>query len=145
MTAPSVYDHYRTTDEGYEDGIYRVVGTDDETVTLLRVGDGNGRRVSTGELITVSQDELDGFEKAENPDGNRSFGEVITSIPETAYWSVRVFVKELAAHPLPATVALGLVLIGSLGEGIVPVPDIGLGALILVGSLGLAYIGSGRL
>ena len=145
MTTPSVYDHYRMTDEGYEDSIYRVVGTGDEKITLLRVGDADGRRVNTGELTTVSRNELDGFEKAENPDGNRSFGEVITSIPETVYWSIRVFAEELLAHPLPVAVALGLVLIGSLGEGIVPISDIGLGALIFVGSLGLAYVGSGRM
>ena len=145
MTAPSVYDHYRTTDSGYEEGIYRVVGTDDETVRLLRVGDADGRRVNTGKLITVSRNELDGFEKAENPDENRSLSEKFLSVPETAYWSIRVFARELVAHPLPAAVALGLVLIGSLGEGIVPIPDIGLGALIFVGSLGLAYVGSGRM
>ena len=145
MTAPSVYDHYRTTDADYEDGIYRVVGTGDEKVTLLRVGDSDGRRASTGELITVTQYELDGFELAENPDGNRSLSEVLLSVPETVYWSVRVFAEELVAHPLPAAVALGLVLIGSLGEGIVPVPEIGLGVLILAGSLFLAYVGSGRI
>jgi len=145
MTSPSVYDHYRMKDAGYTDGIYRVVGTDDETITLLRVGDTDRRRVSTGELITVSRNELDGFERAENPDGNRPLGEVVASVPETAYWSVRVFVGELVAHPLPAAVALGIVLIGSLGEGVVPIPDIGLGVLIIVGSLGLAYVGSGQL
>jgi hypothetical protein len=145
MTAPSVYDHYRTTDGDYEDGIYRVVGTGNEKITLLRVGDADGRRVNTGELIAVSRNELDGFEKAENPDGNRSLSEKFLSVPETAYWSIRVFAGELVAHPLPASVALGLVLIGSLGDGIVPIPDIGLGALIFVGSLGLAYVGSGRM
>ena len=145
MTTPSVYDHYRTTDADYEDGVYRAVGTDDETVTLLRVGEPDGRRVNTGEVITVSRDELDGFESSENPDGNRPFGEILLSVPETAYWSVRAFTEELIARPLPAAAALGLVLAGALGEGIIPVPDIGLGVLILVGSLGLAYIGSGRL
>ena len=145
MTAPSVYDHYQKTDGDYKDGIYRVVGTGGENIALLRVGDSDGRRASTGELITVTQDELDGFELVENPDGNRSFGDVISSVPKKMYWSVRVFAEELVAHPLPAVVALSFVLIGSLGEGVVPIPEIGLGALIIAGSLGLAYIGSGRL
>lgn len=145
MIAPSVYDHYRTTDDDYTDGIYRVVGIGDEDVMLLRVGEKEGRRINTGELITVTREELDGFERAENPDGNRPLSKVIFSVPETAYWSVRAFAGQLTAHPLSAAVALGLVLAGSFGEGVLPLPDVVLGALILVGSLGLAYVGSGRL
>ncbi|QIB72785.1 hypothetical protein G3I44_01970 [Halogeometricum borinquense] len=48
MTAPAVYDHYRADDAAVSDGVYRVVGTDDETVTLLRVADADGRRSNVG-------------------------------------------------------------------------------------------------
>ena len=143
--APSVYDHYRTTDDDYMDGVYRVVGIGDEEVTLLRVGKVDGRRINTGEVITVIQEELDGFEQAENPDGNRPIGEVLVSAPETAYWSVSAFLKELAARPVPTLVALGILLAGYFGEGVLPIPDLAFGALVLVGGLCLAYVGSGRL
>jgi hypothetical protein len=71
---PAVSDHYRASDgtAGVDNGVYRVVGTADETVTLLRVGDADGRRVHTGEIETVEPDALTAFEPAENPDGNRS-------------------------------------------------------------------------
>ncbi|WP_380674964.1 hypothetical protein [Salinigranum sp. GCM10025319] len=64
---------------------------------------------------------------------------------ETAYWSGRAFVREVAAHPLPSAVALAFVVTGFVGDGVVPVSDTVLGASILVGSLALAYVGSGRL
>lgn len=144
MDPPSVYDHLQPTDIDYPDGTYRVVGTSEEAVTLLRVADADGRRVNTGEIVTVDSDELDGFEPAENPDGNRPLGAVVTSKLEMTYWSVRVFVQQLATHPLPTAVAVTLVVVGSFGERVLPLPEIVLSGLILVGSLGLAYVGSGR-
>ena len=61
------------------------------------------------------------------------------------YWSPRVFVQQLATNPLLSLLAILLILIGNFGERIVPLPDIGYGILIIIGALGLAYIGSGRL
>ncbi|WP_313691488.1 hypothetical protein [Halorarum halobium] len=143
MTSPAVYDHFRPADADHPDGVYRVVGAGERGVTLLRVGDARGRRVNTGELLRL--DALDGFESAENPDGNRRAGDVVASTVKTAYWSVRAFVQQLVANPLPATAALAFVVVGAAGEGIVPLPDVAFGGLIVVGSLGLAYVGSGRL
>lgn len=145
MASPSVYDHYRAPEPGYTDGIYRVVGTDDEGVTLLRVGDPNGRRVNTGELIRVTHDEVDGFEEAENPDRNRSLAGALVSAPKTACWSLWSFAEEVTAHPLPSVAAFALVLTGYLGDGAVPLPDAALSVLFFVGVLGLVYVGSGRL
>ncbi|WP_254523410.1 hypothetical protein [Natrinema caseinilyticum] len=71
MRSLSIRDHVRPIEADRPDGIYRVVGTSREAVTLLRVGDADGRRVSTGEIVTVSADDLEGFDRAENPDGNR--------------------------------------------------------------------------
>jgi len=140
----SVYDHYRASESAHTDGVYRVVGADDEGVTLLRVGDARGRRVNTGETVRVTHDELGGFEEAENP-GGFSLAGALVSAPGTAYWSVLSFAGEVRAHPLPSTVALALVLTGYLGDGAVPLPDAVLGVFAVAGVLGLAYVGSGRL
>lgn len=144
-THPSVYEHYRATVTDYKDGTYRVVGVGDDTVTLLRVGNSDGRRINTGELITVSTDEIEEFERTDNPDGNRRLSNVLFSVPETAYWSVLAFVKELSSHPIQTSVAIALVLVGSLGESVLPLPEAVLSLLIIVGSLSLAYVGSGRM
>jgi len=75
--AVAVSDHLRPTGDGPVDrnlppGVYRVVGTPEDGVTLLRVADADGRRVHTGEVHTVTLSDLDDFEPAENPDENRS-------------------------------------------------------------------------
>lgn len=139
MATPSVYDHLRPVDADYPDGVYRVVGTD--PVVLLRVGDANGRRVTTGDVVTVDDGELAGFEPAANPDANRSLAARVASVPRTLYWSVRVFVSELAAHPIPAAVAVALVAVGEFA----PVSDGVAGGATFLGALVLAYVGSGRL
>jgi len=143
-SSASVYDHYRTKGEDYEEGVYRVVGVGEGTVTLLRVGDGEGRRANTGELTTVATDEMGEFERCENPDGNRHPTDFLVSIPETGYWSVVAFAKEIHSHPVRASLAMGLFLFGYFGESIVDAPDSFFGALVIVGSLLLAYVGSGR-
>ncbi|SEQ46989.1 hypothetical protein [Natrinema salaciae] len=145
MPAPTLRDHVRPTDSDYPSGIYRVVGTSDETVTLLRVGNADGRRVTTGEIVRVGRDELEGFEPAENPDGTRPLAAVVASKLEMAYWAVRVFGRQLAAQPLPSAVAVAVLATGYFGDRLVSLPDVVPGVLILVGSLGLAYVGSGRL
>ena len=145
MVSPTIYDHYSASDTDYPEGIYRVVGTGEESVTLLQVGDADGQRVNTGKTITVSYGDLSNFESAENPDGNRSVGAAVRSQLEMIYWSLRVFVQQLATNPLLSLLAILVILIGNFGERIVPLPDIGYGILIIIGALGLAYIGSGRL
>lgn len=145
MVSPSTYDHVLSTDSDSLDGVYRVVGTGDERVTLLRVGAADGRRIHTGEIITVSYDAFDEFKPAENPDGNRSFGAAIVAMLETSYWSFRVFARQLVIHPLLTVLAIAAIVAGALGDGTVSLPDVVFASLLLVGSLGLAVIGSGRL
>jgi len=145
MSLPAVYDHFRLTDLDHPDGVYRVVGADDETVTLLRVADADGRRVNSGEIVTIRTSELAECPNAENPDGNRPLGETIASNLKMTVWSLRAFVRQLAVHPIPAGIAIALVAIGVVGEEFVQLPSVIQTASILVGSLGLAYIGSGRL
>lgn len=133
MTEPSVGDHLRPAGARDARGTYRVVGVDDGGVTLLRVGDGDGRRVHPGETIRVERSALTGFEPADPPAGGGA------SAAAVAYWSVRAFGAELAARPLPAVVGGALVAAGTaVGAPLA-------GGLVLAGALLLAYVGSGRL
>lgn len=91
MPGPDPFDHLRPTDATYEAGVYRVVGTDDDAVTLLRVGDADGRRVTTGQVRRVPVGDLEGFEPAPNPDGSHSLLDSISSIPVTLSWSLVAF------------------------------------------------------
>ncbi|MFB6159676.1 MAG: hypothetical protein ABEJ61_00690 [Haloferacaceae archaeon] len=141
---PSLYDHLRPVDADVADGVYRVVGTREAGVTLLRVADADGQRVHAGELVAVDEADLDGFAPAGNPNGNRSSARALASTVEVGAWSVRAFVRQLLARPLPTAVALALLAAGTVGQGRLPLPDVALGGLILAGSLGLAYVGSGR-
>ncbi|MFT4891928.1 MAG: hypothetical protein ACI9YT_002865 [Halobacteriales archaeon] len=60
--------HYRPTTDATDPGVYRVVGTSDDVV-LLRLTDGEGGRIHTGELLRVPRDALESsFEPASNPD-----------------------------------------------------------------------------
>jgi hypothetical protein len=145
MPDPAVYDHLRPTDGEVPDGIYRVVGTGEETVTLLRVGDADERRVNTGAVHRVARDDLDGFARAENPDGNRSGEAMLVGAVEVLYWSVHAFGRRLLRKPLPTTAALALVAAGALGDVFVSAPDPLFDVLLLVGALGLTLVGGGRL
>lgn len=87
--APAPYDHFRTTPTADEDpGIYRVVGTSESAVTLLRVADADGTRRATGVLCRVPLTTLDGdFEPAANPGdgGIGSFVRAITAMAKSAF------------------------------------------------------------
>lgn len=85
---PAVYDHYRPADADFdaatdsgaspdddtatdasERTVYRVVGVDDDRVTLLRLTDAEGNREATGELRYVTRPELESdFVSAGDPD-----------------------------------------------------------------------------
>jgi len=145
MTRPDVYDHFRATDAGVPDGIYRVVGSDDGSVTLLRVGDPDGSRVHTGEVVTVDSETVERLAPAENPDGNESLAAAVASAVRTGYWSLRAFAEQLAANPVPAAVATIFLLAGTVGDRIVTLPDVAFSALTFVGIVGLALVGGGRL
>lgn len=143
MTGPGVYDHVRPIGDDYPDGIYRVVGVDDETVTILRVSDADGRRVHGGEVERVDVDGFDSFTAAGDPDGNRSLGAAVSSQLVATGWSVRVFVSQLFDHPLASILLVSLVLLGAFGERWLPLPEVALDGLLLLGAAGLAYVGSG--
>jgi hypothetical protein len=71
MSGPAIYDHFRPTNGTAPPGVYRVVGVDGDHVTLLRVADGDGRRVHEGAVDSVSRDRVEAaFTAARNPDAN---------------------------------------------------------------------------
>lgn len=146
---PTVYDHLRTRPEAdaaispaVDPGIYRVVGTDESSVTLLRVGDTDGYRINTGHVVTVDRETLEGFAPAENPDGNRPLGEHIRRFGTSLGWNLRAFVAGLRARPLASVVALSLVIVGHQGHRLLVVPDRMLTAIYFLGVLGVVYLGS---
>jgi hypothetical protein len=145
MTDIGVYDHIRVSGTDQPDGIYRVVGVRDGGVTALKVADTDGRRIHTGEVVRLDQVTLDDVTSVPNPDGNRPLVKTAASKLRMMYWSGRAFVHQLAAQPVPAAAAGGLVLVGLVGEQTGQLPEWGQGVLILVGGLSLAYVGSGRL
>ncbi|ELZ29233.1 hypothetical protein C475_03414 [Halosimplex carlsbadense 2-9-1] len=143
----TVYDHVRppassvATDAALSPGVYRVVGVDEGTVTLLRVGDADGYRVNTGAVATVDRDALAAFEPADNPDGDRPVGEKIRRTAETLVWNLRAFVAGLLAHPVLAVAALALVVVGHQGHRVLSVPEPWLTAVYFLGVLGVVYLG----
>lgn len=141
---PSPYDHLQPTTADYPAGVYRVVGLDRQTVTVLRITDGDGRRITTGTVHTIRRGALDGFVSTANPDANRSLRRRLQSIPATVYWSGRAFCRELISHPGLTSIALGLIAVGLVDPLNGPLSDRLAGVLIIVGSFGLAYLGSGR-
>jgi hypothetical protein len=72
--SPNPYDHFRAgTGAPVPEGVYRVVGHDGESVTLLRLTNASGGRTNTGEVERVEVGALaDAFEPAENPDSGFS-------------------------------------------------------------------------
>ncbi|WP_435064475.1 hypothetical protein [Halobaculum sp. EA56] len=141
---PSVSDHLRPTDADYPAGVYRVVGADDDGITLLRIGDGEGTRVHTGDVRRVPREALDGFAPAEPPGRGAAPGALLRGALSHLYWSTRAFLGSLRRRPLPTAVALALLAAGAVGEETLPVSAAGLDALVLLGSIGLVLVASGR-
>ena len=140
-----MYDHLRPADgAALQEGVYRVVGVRTDEVTLLRVGDADGRRVNTGEVLTVDRATAERFAAAANPDGNRSLDGTIRSAASSAVWSVRAFLQKLAARPLLSTVAIALLAAGRFGDTL-GVPEAAQTVLVLVGVTGIVLVASGRL
>jgi hypothetical protein len=133
-----VYDHVRATDDAdVAPGVYRVVGTPDDALTLLRVGDADGQRQHTGDVVSVPRSQWSTLEPAENPDGNRSVSAAVRSQLQGLFWTVRLLGRTVVERPLPAIPALALVVVGLFGDPFVPIPPLGDGALVVVGAFAL--------
>jgi len=148
---PEVYDHLRLGDDGEVDaargdslvpGVYRVVGTHESTVTLLRVGDGEGHRVNTGAVTSVDRESLAAFDAAENPDGNRAAGERASGALSDVAWQLRAFLQGLRARPLATLGAVALIVVGHQGHRVLDVPDWWLTVVYFGGVVAVAYLGS---
>jgi len=78
------YDHVRAGPDGpVPEGVYRVVGTGGDGVTLLQVADERGRRVHSGPVERVERETLAALDPAENPDDGVSLSAVLD--PVAAY------------------------------------------------------------
>ncbi|WP_435362143.1 hypothetical protein [Haloarchaeobius sp. DFWS5] len=78
-------------------GIYRVVGTTVDAVTLLRLTDGDDRRIASGELASVSPERLEtAFEPAGNPDDEFRAMETLRGFGNWVYWEVHMVFSFLA-------------------------------------------------
>jgi len=138
-----MYDHLRPTgpEAGVDPGVYRVVGAGDP-LALLRVGDANGRRVNSGEVVAVGRNALAAFESADNPDGNRPPSELVVGALSSLGWQLRAFAGGLRANPVIAAAGLAAFLVGQFGEGQLPGPGSVPAVLVILGAVALAYAGT---
>lgn len=145
QTEPTLGDHLATEHADYRSGVYRVVGVGDRQVTLLLVGDGDEKRIHTGAVISVPLSELDGFASVEPPTRRRSLRESIRAGRSVGYWSLRANARQLRARPTQ-TALVALLLGGGLVLDVLNlVPDAVSTALVVVGSLLLVFVVTGRL
>ncbi|MFD1587613.1 hypothetical protein ACFR9U_11505 [Halorientalis brevis] len=91
---PAPYQHVQPTAEAdVQDGVYRVVGTPDGEVTLLRVTNAAGHRRHTGTVVQVSSSTFKtAFEPASNPDSGFSLSAIVDRVVtgvKGVYWFVR--------------------------------------------------------
>jgi len=91
---PDPNEHFRATAEAaVEQGVYRVVGSPADEVTLLRVTDAEGNRRHTGHVVRVASSTLaTSFEPAENPDLGFHPLEIVDRLVmsvKAVYWLVR--------------------------------------------------------
>ena len=134
------FDHVRPTDDSLNSGVYRVVGTTDEHVTLLRVADADGRRRHTGDLVTVASAARSSLEPADNPDEHRPFADAVAGRLDGFWWSLRVLGRTVVERPIPGTAAAALVVVGLFGDPYVPIPDYGDAALFIAGAVTLVFL-----
>lgn len=133
------------TEADYPAGRYRVVGATEERVTLLVVGDAEGLRIHSGELLRVSRGDLTGFEATGPPIVRRTLGGRIAAALAMLYWSLRAFARQTARHPRATGAAVALLAAGFLADVGIPGSENQAAAVVLLGALALAYVGSGRL
>jgi hypothetical protein len=57
-------------------------------------------------------------------------------------WSLWLFPRSLAARPVPSAVALALFAVGTVGEGVLGLPEPSYRMATFVGAFALAYLGT---
>lgn len=84
--------HHGEVTDATPGAVYRVVGTVDGKLSLLKVTDADGRRRYTGEVRQIDRETVDtAFVQAANPDGGLALRHPIRSIASGLYWSIRRF------------------------------------------------------
>ncbi|PSP37641.1 hypothetical protein BRC71_11830 [Halobacteriales archaeon QH_7_65_31] len=141
----SVGDHLATNHPEYRSGVYRVVGTDNQRLTLLLVGDSGGKRIHTGLVISVDRSTLDSFEPAEQPLPDRSVTETVLSGLSIGYWSLRANARQLRVRPIRTAAVAVLLAGGLLLDRLDLVPEIVASAAVVTGSVLVVLVATGRL
>ncbi|RNJ26602.1 hypothetical protein [Halosegnis longus] len=145
VTEPTVGDHLATDHRDYRSGVYRVVGVGDRQVTLLVVGDEEGKRLHTGEVVSVPRSALDDFAAVEPPTRRQSLRESIQAGRSIGYWSLRSNARQLRARPTQTAVVALLLGGGLLLDVLNLAPETVTAALVVAGSLLFVFVATGRL
>jgi hypothetical protein len=132
--------HLRSDGDPVPAGVYRVVGRNEASVTLLEVGDEAGSRVHTGRVERVARGALPELEPTDPP----ATGFDIAGVVDAVYFSVRAIPSNLAGRPGQVLLGVALVLAPVLGSGVVPGLSAGVAeAMELVGALLLGAAAAG--
>ncbi len=145
MNDPALGDHVATEHPDHRSGVYRVVGVGDRQVTLLLVGDEEGKRIHTGDVVSVALSEFDGFESVEPPTRRQSLRESIRAGRAIGYWSLRANTRQLRARPAQTALVALLLGGGLLSDVLNLAPEPVSTALVVAGSLLFVLVVTGRL
>jgi hypothetical protein len=139
---PEPGDHYRANGDGpVPTGYYRVVGRDSEGVTLLHVGDGEGRRRHTGRVESVDRSRLDALDDAEAPEAGVRAG--LTGFFERLWLPVRLIPGNLRDRPGQALLGAALLASAVAGPALLDLPSVVFAASNLLGALLLGAAAAG--
>ncbi|MEF8842125.1 MAG: hypothetical protein V5A62_10945 [Haloarculaceae archaeon] len=139
---PDPGDHYRANGEGpVPSGYYRVVGRDADDVTLLYVGDSEGRRRHTGRVESIDRSALAGLEPAEAPRSGALAGAM--GAAEGLWLSVRAVPGNLRDRPRQTLLALALLAATTFGPAFVTAPPPVFEVANLLGALLLGAAAAG--
>lgn len=141
-SVPAIGDTYRAGEDApVPAGYYQVVGRDETAVTLLRIGDEEGRRRNTGRIESVDRSALDTLEAAEAPRVD-SLGRT-TDVLEALWLSLRMVPENLRDRPAPALLGVALLVVAAVGPAFLDVPTVALGATNLIGAVLLGFAAAG--
>ena len=131
---PDPGDHYRADgDAPVPEGDYRVVGRDADGVTLLHVGDGEGRRRHTGRVESVDRSDLPALETADAPGGGARarVGDAVQGL----WLSARTVPGNLRERPVRSILAVALLAAAAADPAFLTVPPVAVRVANLLGAV----------
>lgn len=137
---PSVGDHLVSGDDDAGNAVFRVVGRSADSVTLLRITDETGRRRHTGDTVTVSGEQFDGFDTTTDPDDDVSISRRLHTLGVGLWWSGRLIVETMWRRPLVSGLLVVLIVVGLAWTPSLPGPDYVSAVAIVLGLLGLGFL-----